>query len=78
MYILEIAAVTALPVTFEIIPNPLDETSSAIQAFKKVYHYKTFDKYVRMFYPDSSLNKICSMTIENGDECVIVDSHDFR
>ena len=75
MYILEIAAVTALPVTFEIIPNPLDEDDSAIQAFKKVYHYKTFDKYVRMFYPDTSLNKLSSMTIENGDECVIIDSH---
>lgn len=63
IYILEIAAMTMLPVHFTVGEN------------KKIFTFKTFEKYVRMFYPDTKLHKLSSMTLKNGDECVIVESH---
>ena len=63
IYVLEIAAVTSLPVYFI-----NGET-------KRTYHFKTFDKYVRMFYPNATCNKLASIKLKNGDECIIVESH---
>jgi len=63
IYILEIAAMTMLPVHFIVGEN------------KKIYTFKTFEKYVRMFYSDTKLHKLSSITLKNSDECVIVESH---
>lgn len=63
MYILEIAAMTALPVHL------------IIDGESKKYHLKTFDKYARMFYPDTKTHKMDSIKLPNGDECVVVESH---
>lgn len=63
MYVLEVAAMTSIPVHFTV-----DEV-------KHTYHFKTFDKYVRMFYPTASSNKLVPIMLDNGDECIIVESH---
>ena len=63
MYVLEIAGVTALPVHF------------TVNDVKTTYHFKTFDKYVRMLYPATSSHKLASITLKNGDECIIIESH---
>jgi DNA topoisomerase-2 len=63
IYVLEIAGVTALPVTF------------TVNGVTKKYQYKTFDKYVRMFFPNVQDHKLSSIKIHNEDECVIVESH---
>ena len=63
MYILEVAAMTALPVSF------------TIDGKTTKFHFKTFDKYVRMFYPEVSSHKVEMLKLYNGDECVIVESH---
>jgi DNA topoisomerase-2 len=68
IYVLEIAAVTSLPVHFSI-------TSQNENYQKKIYSFKTFDKYVRMFYPDTKEHKMAEITLKNGDTCVIVESH---
>lgn len=62
MYVLEIAALTSIPVTFTI-----DEES-------EVYHFKKFEEFVRKIYRDKKENKTFSITLHNGDECVIVES----
>jgi DNA topoisomerase-2 len=63
IYVLEIAAVTSLPV--HLING---ET-------KRTYHFKTFDKYVRMFYPEAKTHKLASIKLKNGDECIVIESH---
>lgn len=63
IYVLEIAAVTSLPVHF---------TNGEA---KRTYHFKTFDKYVRMFYSDVKTHKLASIKLKNGDECIVVESH---
>jgi DNA topoisomerase-2 len=63
MYVLEIAGVTALPVHF------------TVNDVKTTYHFKTFDKYVRMLYPATVSHKLASITLQNGDECIIIESH---
>lgn len=63
IYVLEIAGVTALPVTF------------VVNGVTKKFHFKTFDKYVRMFFPSVQNNKLANLECFNNDECVIVESH---
>lgn len=62
-YAVEMAAVTSLPVHFQ------------VDDIKKTFHLKTFDKFVRMFYSSVKDHKMASITLDNGDECVIVESH---
>lgn len=63
MYVLEIAAMTAIPVHF------------IVDEVKNTYHFKTFDKYVRMLYPATASHKLASITLQNGDECIIIETH---
>jgi DNA topoisomerase-2 len=63
MYVLEVAAMTAIPVHF------------TVNDVKSTYHFKTFDKYVRMLYPATAMHKLASITLQNGDECIIIESH---
>jgi DNA topoisomerase-2 len=63
MYVLEVAAMTAIPVHF------------TVNDVKSTYHFKTFDKYVRMLYPATATHKLASITLQNGDECIIIESH---
>lgn len=59
VYVCEMAGVTGIPVTFL-------RNGESIK-----YHYKTFDKYVKVFHPKSSISHIESCY---GDECVIVEN----
>jgi DNA topoisomerase-2 len=65
VYISEISAVTSLPVQLN------------IDGVKKTFNFKTFDKYARFFYPNNA-NKLAVLKLENGDECVIVESYDQK
>lgn len=70
MHLIEVAAVTGLPVTFTILKNEEDT-----EPYKQVFHYKTFDKFSRMLYPDLKTNKLGMIKLPNGDDCVIIESH---
>lgn len=61
MYVLEMAALTSIPVSFKINGKTIK------------MHLSSFDKYAKMFYP--STKNIASLTLKNGDECVILETH---
>jgi len=63
MYVLEITAMIGLPITF------------TVDGKLRKFYFKSFDKYVRMFYPETSAHKLESIILHNGDECVVVESH---
>ena len=79
LYVLEIAAMTALPVTFGVIYDQADEeivtedSSKHSGKIEQRFHLKSFEKYALFFYPKS---KTALITVTStGDECVIVESH---
>lgn len=64
MYVLEMAAVTGIAVTYTAGDTVVD----------KKFLIKSFDKYARVFYPDTTA-KMATIKLSNGDECVFVESH---
>lgn len=65
LYAYEVAMITGVLVKFTL-NDGQTETSENIRV-------ATLEKFARMFYPDTSANKMISFQAPNGDECVVVE-----
>ena len=61
LYAYEVAMITNVPVIFKV-----DEISTTIKI-------PSLEKFVRLFYPSPSDNKLVSLRSASGDECVVVE-----
>ena len=48
---------------------------SKIDEVKKIYNFKGFTNYSRLYYPTSLTSRALSVKLANGDECVIMESY---